>query len=93
MGTKNDDTTLPFRVWEEVDVVFNSIPNTDTIVPHTLAPTDPEAVNYISIRKSQAADVYHDVSVTRKKWQRDYIVLRSPVASAKVKLLLYVSTS
>lgn len=93
MGTKNNDALQPLANWEEVDVVFNPVANKDTIVPHTLAPLNPDAVNYIPIRKSQAADIYHDVSVTRKKWQQNYIVLRSTVANAKATLLLYVSRS
>lgn len=91
MAIRNPDQTQPFALWEEVEVKFSATPNADTVVSHTLAPLDPESVNYIPIRKQQAADVYHDTSVTRKKWQRDYIVLRSPIANAKVTLLLYVS--
>lgn len=90
-SVSNTDRLQPWAQWEEVDVVFNATANTDTIVPHTLLPVDPEHVNYWPIRKGQAADVYHDVAFTRKPWGAGYIVLRSTVANAKVTLLLTVS--
>lgn len=86
-------TLQPWAVWEEVTITFNSTANADTVVPHTLAAVDPEAVNYIPVRKSKATDVYHDVTASRKKWQRDYIVLRSSVGGVTIKLLLYISNS
>ncbi len=87
----NPDRLQPWAQWEEVDVVFSATPDTDTIVQHSLTPPDPEHVNYMPIRKSQAADVYHDGTGTRKPWGAGYIVLRSPVANARVTLLLTVS--
>lgn len=87
----NSDLTQPFAMWEEVDVVFPAAANTDLLIKHHLIPANPENINYLPIRKGQAADVYHDVTGTRKPWQGEYIYLRSNVASAKVTLLLYVS--
>lgn len=89
----NPDRTQPLAQWEEVDVVFSSSPNTDTVVPHHLQPPTPEHVNYYVFRSGQAAMVYHDSSGTRKPWGAGYIILRSSVASAKVTLLLTVSHS
>lgn len=93
MSTKNIDSTQPFANWEELDVTFGPVANADTVIAHTLAPIDPEAVNYLPVRKSKSCDIYHDVSASRKKWAQTYIVLRSTVANAQVKLLLYVSAS
>lgn len=87
----NTDLTQPLAQWEVVDVTFPTGANTDCVIPHTLSPHNPEAINYIPIRKAQAADVYHDVSGTRTAWQSTYIILRSTVASARVTLLLFVS--
>lgn len=88
---RNNDLAQPFAMWEEVEVNFPSTPNTDVVVPTTLQPTNPNTINYLPLRKSAAADVYHDVSITRKAWQPTYILLRSNVASVKMRLLLYVS--
>ena len=91
MSVTNADRLQPWAQWEEVDVLFDAVANTDTIVQHSLSPPTPEHVNYIPIRKSQAADVYHDTAGTRKIWGSGYIILRSPIASARVTLLLTVS--
>jgi len=90
-SVNNPSLAQPFAEWQEVDVTFPATANTDCIIPHLLTPVNPESINYIPIRKGQAADIYHDTSGTRKPWQRNYIILRSSVASAKVTLLLYVS--
>jgi hypothetical protein len=92
-SVQNSFLNQPFAEWEEVDVTFSSTANADTFIRHTLTPATPEAVNYIIVRKGQAAHVYHDISGTRKPWQLNYIILRSDVASAKVRLLLYVGHS
>lgn len=91
MSVTNANRLQPWAQWEEVDVLFNATGDTDTIVQHSLTPPTPEHVNYTVIRKSQAADVYHDATGTRKLWGPGYIVLRSPIASARVTLLLTVS--
>ena len=92
-GTTNSDKAQPFSQWQEVDVTFPSTANTDLVVEHHLTPAEPNGIHYIPIRKDRAADIYHDVSVARKQWQPSYIVLRSTVASARVRLLLYVPHS
>lgn len=88
--TRNGDHTVPFAQWEEVDVTFPAVANTDIEVPHSLTPNTPEGVYYFPVRNAQASVVYHDTSVTRKVWQTNQIYLRANVANAKVTLLLYV---
>lgn len=88
---KNPDRTQPFAQWQEVDVTFPETADTDCVVQHSLTPSNPEHVNYAVVRKSQAIDVYHDTSGTRKPWTPGVILLRSPVANATVTLLLWVS--
>lgn len=90
MAVYNNDYDQPFSQWEEVDVTFPAVANTDLVIPHTLTPPTPDHVNYVPIRKDRALDVYHDTSATRRPWQSTYIVLRSTVASARVRLLLFV---
>lgn len=92
-SVSNDDRLQPWAQWEVVDVTFSPTANGDTTVTHTLSPPTPEHVNYFPIRKAQAADVYHDATGTRKPWGDGFIVLRSPVANAKVTFLLTVSHS
>lgn len=87
---RNTDLTQPFAQWEEVDVTFPAVANTDIEVPHSLSPANPEGVYYLPVRNGQAATVYHDATGTRKVWQTKQIYLRANVASAKVTLLLYV---
>lgn len=91
MGIGNPDLMVPFAEWQEVDVVFPASANVDVPVLHTLAPSDPEAIYYIVLRKSAAGHAYHDTSVTRKAWQPGYILLRSDVANVKMTLLLFTS--
>lgn len=87
----NADKTQPFAQWQEVDVTFPAIADTDVVVEHSLAPPTVDHINYRPQRKDRAADVYHDTSATRKQWQTGYILLRSNVANAKMTLLLWVS--
>lgn len=86
----NADKTQPFSQWTFVDVIFPETSNTDMVVPHTLTPLSPEQVGYMVVRSAQAGSIYHDTSGTRKAWQNGYIVLRSSVANARVRLLLFV---
>src|SRR4051812_4089371 len=91
MSTVNQDRLQPIAQWQELDVVFPSVADTDITIQHTLAPPTPEHINYYVIRQGQACSVYHDSTGTRKPWASGYIILRSSVASAKVTLLLTVS--
>jgi hypothetical protein len=88
--TRNDDFQQPNSQWEEVEVVFPSSANTDLYIRHNLQPPSPESINYFPLRKSAAGDVYHDTSVTRKAWQKGYIVLRCTAANVKMRLFLAV---
>lgn len=89
-ATSNDDRTIAFADWLEVEVTFPSTVNTDLVVPHDLGADDPNTILYLPLRSDRACDVFHDTSATRKPWTSTYILLRSNVANAKVRLLLYV---
>lgn len=79
----------PAVQWQEVDVTFGSA-NADYDIQHTLTPSDPENVRYLVVSADRATSLYHDQSGTRRSWVSGLITLRSSVASAAVKLLLYV---
>jgi hypothetical protein len=87
---RNPDHKQPLAQWEEVDVTFPAVADTDIEVPHSLVLANPEGVYYLPVRNGQAAVVYHDITGTRRVWQRNQIYLRANVANAKVTLLLYV---
>lgn len=89
-ATFNPDKTQPYAQWEEVDVTFPAAANTDLEISHSLLPPTAEHVNYIVTRADRAVKVYHNTAFNRKPWQRDYILLRADVASAKVSLFLFV---
>ena len=72
-----------------VEVEFGTA-NTDQMVPHTLETNDPENVLYTVVKADRATSIYNDQSSTRRLWQDGYIILRSSVANAIVKLLLGV---
>lgn len=79
----------PMARSEFVDVTFSLGANTDTDVPTTLTPTDPEAIRYVVVNADRACSIYHDQTATRKAWQPGYIILKSSVADAVVRLLLF----
>lgn len=84
------DRRVPFQQTEEVTVTFKAA-NTDQEIRHTLKTEDPDAeVRYEVVRKDRACDVYDNRGAGRKHWTNDYIVLRSTVAGAVVKLRLSV---
>lgn len=93
MVVYNSDKAQPYAQWELVDVTFPATANVDFAISHTLTPPSPEHVNYSIVRAAQANRVYHDASALRKVWQPGNIILRSDVASAKVRLLLWVEHS
>lgn len=80
----------PSAQWETMDVTFPSTPDTDLTIVHTLRPQTPDSINYLPVRLGQAASVYHDTSASRLAWGTGFIRLRCNVASAKVRLLLWV---
>ncbi len=79
----------PFARSEYVDVTFSLGADTDTDVPTTLTPTDPDAIRYVVVKADRACDIYQDLTATRKAWQPGYIILRCNTASAVVRLLLF----
>ena len=74
---------------EYVDVTFSLGADTDTDVPTSLTPTDPEAIRYVVVEADRACRVYQDQTATRKAWQPGYIILKSDTADAVVRLLLF----
>lgn len=79
----------PFASYQYVDVTFAGA-NTDYDVAHKLSPPTAESVDYQVVRKSQACDVYNDMTGTKRAWGTGYITLRCTVANAVVTLLLTV---
>ena len=79
----------PVARWQYVTVTFGSA-NTDYDIPHTLRVTDPEAVNYQVVRADRATSIYHNQAAGRTTWKPGYILLRSSIANAVVRLLLTV---
>jgi hypothetical protein len=65
-----------------------ALANVDTTIEHDLRPSDPETVMYQVMRADRACRIYDDQSGTRKPWAADYVILRSDVAGASVRLLL-----
>ena len=79
--------SVPFSYFQYIDVTFGTA-NTDVLVEHLLLPTDPEDVNYEVVRADRATSIYHNQAAGRKPWGRGYVVLRSSVADAVVRLRL-----
>jgi hypothetical protein len=82
--------SAPFLRYEYVTVTFPSSPDTDIDIAHSLAPSNPDEVDYEVVRKDRAADIYNDTSGTRRAWGSNYITLRCTVASAVVQLRLSI---
>lgn len=80
------NTASPFTRYEFVDVSFDTA-DLDTLVAHTLAPTQGDDVRYIVVGISGAATIYHDQSTTRRPWQQGHIYLRAS-APVTAQLLL-----
>lgn len=78
---------LPFTRFQYVEATFGDA-NLDLLIAHDLDPADPDVLQYSVVQADRATQVYHDQSVTRRAWASDYILLRSSVADAKVRLLL-----
>jgi hypothetical protein len=78
----------PFSQYQRVTVVFNATGGLDTVIPHTLKVTNPDAVQYTVLGMDRAGSIYHDQSATRKPWGAAFIVLRASVASLQATLLL-----
>ena len=85
--TKQIEASTPFVAFEYVDVTFGSA-NTDYDIRTVLRPVNPEEVEYMVVRADRATSIYHDQTGTRRAWGTGYLVLRSSVASAVVRLLL-----
>lgn len=82
----------PFKDFQFVNVTFGTA-NADLDIRHDLIPDDPENIRYWVVWSDRATSLYHDYSGTRKAWGKGYIILRSSVASAVVKLLIFIPRS
>ena len=84
------DRRVPFEQTQEVDVTF-LVADTDQEIKHTLKAENPDTeIRYEVVRKDQACDVYDYRGAGRKHWTNSYVVLRSTVAPATVKVRLSV---
>lgn len=82
-------TGSPWAQYERVTVTFPATPNTDLVIRyHQLTPIDPTVVEYYTLKKSAAGNIYNDYSASRKPWKPGFIILRSDVASLQATLLL-----
>ena len=79
---------IPATSFEYVDVTFGSA-NVDHDILTALRPASPEDIAYLVVRADRATSLYHDQSGTRRPWGAGYLVLRSSVANAVVRLLLF----
>ncbi len=86
----------PYRQYEYVDVTFNDSANVDTDIRHSLAPNNPEDVDYqvtqwmLGERPLTVPIVYADTGGGRRAWGKGYIVLRCNIPNARCTLLLTV---
>lgn len=82
---------VPFARWQYVDVIFNSVANTDTDIVHGLNTLD---VNWQVVgwkflsAPATTPVVYRDISGSARAWGKNYLILRCTVASAQATLLL-----
>lgn len=89
-------SAFPFSATELVEVTFNATANADTVIRHSLNPTDPDGVKWsvwnlsLMASPSTVPVIYQDSSTAHRAWQTDYIILRSNVASLKAVILLGV---
>ena len=81
--------SVPFSQFQAVDVTFGNA-DQDFVIEHQLRVDDAESVNYEVLRADRGCAIYHDQGSTRRAWGRGYIILRSTVANAKVRLRLSV---
>lgn len=79
----------PAAQYTYVDVTFGSA-NADHDIVHALRPADPDALDYQVVRADRATSIYHDTSASRKRWGKGYVILRSSVANAVVRILLTI---
>jgi hypothetical protein len=86
----------PFSTTELVEVTFNDTANADTVIRHTLNSTQPDRVLWqvvgVALMAAPATVpvIYRDSSTNHRKWESDYIILRSNVAGLKATLVLGV---
>lgn len=87
---------VPYGQYQYVDVTFNSTAHKDTVVTHDMVVPDPEAVRWTVVQwgfSGPPADppyVYRDTSTSKKPWGPRHIILRSNIASAQARLLLFI---
>lgn len=74
--TLDPENRLPHARYRYVKVRFE-VADQDVAVVHTLAPVNPEDVQYEATKVSAPAVIFNDQSPDRKKWQRNVIYLRA----------------
>lgn len=84
--TLDPENRLPFARYQFVNVTFETA-DEDMAIKHRLNPVNAEEVMYIVTRLTSGADIYQDVSPTRKPWQRSHIFLRASAPTAATLLL------
>lgn len=81
------EAATPATNFQYVEVTFGSA-NTDLDIRHSLRAVAPDDIQYQVMRTDRATSIYNDESATRKVWTSDYVILRSSVANAAVRILL-----
>jgi hypothetical protein len=84
------DDRDPFVSWQVVDVQFPEEENTDFVIPHNLRVNHPRDVHYRVIKQFTNGDIYESANADAKKWESDFIVLRSDVPKWTGRILLGV---
>lgn len=74
--TLDPENRLPHSRYRYVKVRFE-VADQDTAVVHTLAPINPEDVQYEATKVSAPAVIFNDQSPDRRPWQRNVIYLRA----------------
>lgn len=90
---------MSFGQYEYVDVTFNATANVDTVIPHNLILSDVDVVRWIPVSwgftsaPATVPIVYQDTSSSKRAWGANHVILRCNVASATVRLLLFVEAA
>jgi hypothetical protein len=78
---------LPQGQYEYVDVSF-AMADTDTVIPTSLVPEDPNSIRWIDVTPS-SGKVYRASDPNRVAWQNGYIILRNTEVQS-TRLLLFL---
>lgn len=83
--------STPFTKFQYLDVTFNSVANTDTDIAHDLN-TDEVDWQVVGLKFVIAPGttpcIYRNIAGSARPWGRNYLILRSNVASVQATLLL-----